>query len=343
MKLTFDDISIVPKYSEVTSRSLCDTSTKIGDIELKTPLIASPMDTVCGHVMARRMDELGGIGILHRFNSVEDNIDNGLWLEGANFHEGEHQYGLAVGVTYPEGIKMTLKEGYIHGHLSPTLVCIDVAHGHHKMVKDTIALIKDIDEDIHVMAGSICTASAAADLESWGADSLRVGIGNGSMCETRIRAGVGIPQVNAIIECRKETSISIISDGGCRTTGDVAKAIAMGADAVMIGSLFAGTKETPGHIQKMGQWPNEQLYKKYQGSASLRSKIARGEINNVEGNSRIIPYKGKVKRIVNDINDGLRSAMSYVGANNIKELQKNASFVQVSQAGLVEAQPHGLI
>ena len=111
----------------------------------------------------------------------------------------------------------------------------------------------------------------------------------------------------------------------------------------MIGSLFAGTKESPGHIQKMGQWPNEQLFKKYQGSASLDSKIARGESSNVEGNSKIIPYKGKVKRIVDDINDGLRSCMSYVGANNIRELQKNASFIRVSQAGQIEAKPHGLI
>ena len=126
------------------------------------------------------------------------------------------------------------------------------------MVKDTIALIKDIDEDILVMAGSICTASAAADLESWGADSLRVGIGNGSMCETRIRAGVGIPQVDAILDCKDYVGIPIISDGGCKTTGDIAKALALGADAVMIGSLFSGTKETPGIISKMGLWPNEQ-------------------------------------------------------------------------------------
>ncbi len=331
MKLTFDDISIVPRYSEITSRSLCDTSTKIGDIELGTPLIASPMDTVCGIDMAKRIDELGGIGILHRFCSVEDNIENGRWL-----FDNYIDYGLAVGVTNHEGIQMSLD------NLNPRLVCIDVAHGHHKMVKDTIEFIKNINEDIHVMAGSICTAQAAADLESWGADSLRVGVGNGSMCETRIRAGVGIPQVNAIISCKINSSIPIIADGGIRTTGDVAKALSIGADAVMIGSLFAGTKESPGHIQKMGMWPNEQLYKKYQGSASLDSKIARGESTNVEGNSKIIPYKGKVKRIVDDINDGLRSCMSYVGANNIRELQKNTSFIQVTQAGQIEAKPHGL-
>ena len=338
MKLTFDDMTIVPKYSEVMSRSLCDTSTKIGNIELGTPLIASPMDTVCGRSMANRITELGGLGILHRFMGWEDQLDIANELDRRSEHSAlKVHYGVAVGVKDEHRIAELIADA------KPSLMCIDVAHGHHIMVKNTIDFIRDLDSDIHIMAGSICTAKAAADLESWGADSLRVGIGNGSMCETRIRAGVGVPQVNAIIECKDETSISIISDGGCRTTGDVAKAIALGADAVMIGSLFAGTKETPGHIQKMGQWPNEQLFKKYQGSASIDSKIARGEINNVEGNSRIIPYKGKVKRIVNDINDGLRSAMSYVGANNIEEFQKNASFVQVSQAGQIEAKPHGLI
>jgi IMP dehydrogenase len=338
MKLTFDDISIVPKYSEVFTRSDCDTSNKIGNIELGTPLIASPMDTVCGPVMARRMHELGGIGILHRFCHEIEFHSNANELESV-IPQRNCQFGLAVGVNNPTKIRRTLES------TNPTLICIDVAHGHHKLVKDTISYIKDINEDIHVMAGSICTGEAAEDLLSWGADSLRVGVGNGSMCETRIRAGVGIPQVNAIIDCSIGINheIPIIADGGIRTTGDVAKALAIGADAVMIGSLFAGTKESPGHIQKMGMWPNEQLYKKYQGSASLDSKIARGETNNVEGNSRIIPYKGKVKRIVDDINDGLRSCMSYVGANNIRELQKNATFIRVSQAGQIEAKPHGLI
>jgi len=135
----------------------------------------------------------------------------------------------------------------------------------------------------------------------------------------------------------------IVADGGCKTVGDIPKAIALGADAVMIGSLFAGTKETPGNISKMGQWPNEQLYKKYQGSASIDSKTARGEeTKNVEGNSKITPYKGKVKRIVSDIEDGIKSAMSYVGAISIQDFTNKATFCRVTQAGQLEAKPHGL-
>ena len=333
MKLTFDDISIVPKYSEVGSRSLCDTSTKIGDIELGTPLIASPMDTVCGVDMAKRMDELGGLGIVHRFDKVENQMEGFLALE-----EDKIPYGVAVGV----GEKAKHRIDQLLSWTNLNVMCIDVAHGHHKMVKDTVNYIQDIDEDMHILAGNICTTDAAYDLEGWGVNSLRVGIGNGSMCETRIRAGVGIPQVNALQQCIDTVDIPIISDGGCKTTGDVAKALGLGADLVMIGSLFSGTKETPGIINKSGNWPNEQLYKKYQGSASIDSKLARGETNHVEGNSKIVPYKGKVKRIVDDINDGIRSSMSYVGALNLHEFRSKAEFVRVTPAGQLEAKPHGL-
>lgn len=332
-QLTFDDISIVPRYSEITSRNCCNTEVEYAGIELTQPLIASPMDTVCGFEMAKGLGELGGLGIIHRFNPIEDQLQGMLELEELNI-----PYGVAVGV----GEKAEHRIDQLLSWTNLDVMCIDVAHGHHKMVKDTIAYIKDIDEDIHVLAGNICTANAAWDLEGWGADSLRVGIGNGSMCETRIRAGVGIPQVNALQECIETVDIPIISDGGCKTTGDVAKALGLGSDLVMIGSLFAGTKETPGIINKSGMWPNEQLYKKYQGSASIDSKLARGETNHVEGNSKILPYKGKVKRIVDDINDGIRSSMSYVGALNLYEFKNKADFVRVTQAGQLEAKPHGL-
>ena len=332
--LTFDDISIAPKYSEITTRRNCNTEVSYAGIDLTIPLIASPMDTVCGYDMALTLSKLGGLGIVHRFMSWEKQVDTCHLLnrKGVN-------YGVAVGVNGDSEHRIA----EILGNSNPHLLCIDVAHGHHKMVKDTIHYIKDIDEDMHVLAGNICTAEAAYDLEGWGADSLRVGIGNGSMCETRIRAGVGIPQVNALEECLDAVDIPIISDGGCKTTGDVAKALGLGAELVMIGSLFAGTKETPGIINKSGMWPNETLYKKYQGSASIDSKLARGETNHVEGNSKILPYKGKVKRIVNDIEDGIRSSMSYVGARTLNEFKRKAEYVKVSQASQVEALPHGLI
>jgi IMP dehydrogenase len=322
-RLTFDDISIVPRYSEITSRNCCNTEVEYAGIELTQPLFE----------MAKGLGELGGLGIIHRFNPIEEQLQGMLELEELNI-----PYGVAVGV----GEKAEHRIDQLLSWTNLDVMCIDVAHGHHKMVKDTIAYIKDIDEDMHVLAGNICTTDAAWDLEGWGADSLRVGIGNGSMCETRIRAGVGIPQVNALLQCIETVDIPIISDGGCKTTGDVAKALGLGSDLVMIGSLFAGTKETPGIINKSGMWPNEQLYKKYQGSASIDSKLARGETNHVEGNSKILPYKGKVKRIVDDINDGIRSSMSYVGALNLYEFKNKVEFVRVTQAGQLEAKPHGL-
>lgn len=170
-----------------------------------------------------------------------------------------------------------------------------------------------------------------------------------SLCETRIRTGIGIPQVTALIDCIRgiEDSgidIPVIADGGIKTTGDVAKALSLGADTVMLGSLLAGTRESPGEIQRMGVWPNEQLFKKYRGSASAETKRAHGmEEKNVEGNSKLIPYKGKVGRIINDIHDGVRSSMSYVNATTIGEFHANAKHVLITQNGLIEAKPHLLL
>ena len=176
-----------------------------------------------------------------------------------------------------------------------------------------------------------------------GADAVRIGIGNGSLCETRIRTGVGIPQVSALIDCVSVAGgygTPVIAVGGIRNIGDVCKGLACGADSIMLGSLLSGTKETPGTIEKIGEWPNEQLHKKYRGSASLDSKKSRGDNKNVEGNHKVIPYKGKVKRIINGIQEGLRSSFSYVGANNISEFHSKVKLVEVTRAGQVEALPH---
>jgi|7_EtaG_2_1085326.scaffolds.fasta_scaffold18943_6 IMP dehydrogenase len=334
-KLTYDDISIIPSYSEVISRSLCDTSIDFTDTILSTPIIASPMDTICGYEMCVEMYKLGGIGILHRFMSINEQVEICQKLD-----IDKCRYGVAIGVNGDSYERVNR----ILSSCNPSFICIDVAHGHHFKVGEMIKYLKH-GSDIHIMAGSIVTVKAALDLMDWGADSLRVGIGNGSMCETRIRAGVGIPQASAIKDIFDlDLGIQIIADGGCKTTGDVAKALALGADAVIIGSLFSGTKETPGNIIKMGMWPNEQLYKKYQGSASIESKLARGEESkNVEGNSKLTLYKGKVKRIYDDIRDGICSAMSYVGAFNMEEFSGKVEFVEITSAGQIEAQPHGVI
>lgn len=340
MSLTYDDISIIPTWSGISSRGECELYTDIGEYSLATPLIASPMDTVCGVNMCIELSKLGGMGVLHRFQSIDEQVDMCDEIDA----NGVHNYMAAIGVGNSgiDRLDKLLKYSQVRG------VCIDVANGHHSLPMEMTSYIKSEYPDIHVMVGNIVSKAGAMDLIKEGADTLRVGIGNGSMCETRIRAGVGVPQATALNDIysfleEELLDVALVADGGIKTTGDVAKALALGADAVMIGSLFSGTKETPGSIAKTGQWPNEKLFKKYQGSASIESKVARGEeVKNVEGNSKITPYKGKVSRIVQDINDGVRSSMSYVGAINLEEFRNNAKFCRVTQAGQIEAQPHGL-
>ena len=195
-------------------------------------------------------------------------------------------------------------------------------------------------QGVEVIAGNIATGEGARFLCEQGADGIRAGIGNGSLCETRIRTGVGVPQVSALLDivnvCDK-FDVPVIADGGIRYIGDVCKGLACGADSVMLGSLLSGTKETPGTIEKIGKWPNEQLFKKYRGSASRDSK---GSDKNVEGNHKVIPYKGKTIRILSDIKDGIRSSFSYVGANDISEYHSKVEFVEVTQSGVKEAHPH---
>jgi IMP dehydrogenase len=179
-------------------------------------------------------------------------------------------------------------------------------------------------------------------------DAVRVGVGNGAVCETRIRTGVGTPQATAVFDCistleKYKFDVPVIADGGVRFPSDVAKALALGAKTVMIGSLFSGTKETPGILHKEGMWPNERLYKRYSGEASFDKKLRGGEkTNNVEGNSKRVPYKGKLKRIVNDIMEGVRSSMSYVGAESLSEYCEEdcTRFVEVTVSGMREAMPH---
>jgi IMP dehydrogenase len=224
------------------------------------------------------------------------------------------------------------------------VILIDVAHGHHKNVKDMIKWIKSNHINIDVIAGSVATYKGTEDLINWGADAIRVGVGNGSMCTTRIETGFGVPSVTAIEEACgaafKSGDVPIIADGGIRSAGDIAKAIAVGADSVMLGSLLAGTVEAPGSILEKGN----HLYKRYRGSASLETKSTHGlSARNVEGESTTIPFKGGVKFIIMKLQDGLRSALSYSGSDNIFDFQINAHYVIVTNAGMVEAKPHGLL
>jgi IMP dehydrogenase len=338
---TFDDIQIIPKYSEIESRSQCElTSRFTKKYVIGTPLVASPMDTVTEYGMALAIASYGGVGIIHRFMSIEKQAN-----QVRKVKEQEKLVSAAIGATgdYQERAIALSNAGAI-------VLLIDVAHGNTKQVCDAIKWCKEnLPDYVDIIAGNVATYEGALNLAEWGADAIRVGIGNGSLCETRIRTGIGIPQVTALIECIRAVEesgidVPIIADGGIKMTGDVAKALSIGADSVMIGSLLAGTRESPGEIHRMGMWPNEQLFKKYRGSASAEVKQVHGlEEKNVEGNSKLIPYKGKVERIINDIRDGVRSSMSYVNAKNIPQFHTNCEHVLITQNGLIEAKPHLLL
>ena len=349
--LTYDDINIVPKYSELKSRSEVDlTSNLTKNIKLQIPIVSSPMDTITEYEMAYGMWNHGGVGFIHRFMEIDKqskmilnlkeeieshwkgmkdlDISNKQWFENPPL-------GAAIGVTgdWLERAKELVFSGC-------NVLLIDVAHGHHKLIGDAIGKIKRDISNIEVIAGSIATSDAARQLCEWGADGVRVGIGNGSLCETRIRTGVGVPSITSILDCASvcdNFGVPVIADGGIRNVGDSCKSLGAGADCFMLGSLLSGTKETPGEIEKVGKWPNEQLHKKYRGSASRDSK---GNDKNVEGNHKVILYKGKIKRILHDITDGIRSSCSYVGASNLEEFRSLVEFIKVTDAGIIEAQPH---
>ena len=370
---TYDDINIIPKYSDIEHRDKINISTRFTKKTLlDVPIVSSPMDTITEYDMANEMLEWGGVGVIHRFMSIEkqsrqmkqlkyqfdsyfsqdekdwdkeyeeatedDDRELILHIMDGNDRWSKRPLCAAIGVT--EDYLERARELELNGC---NVLLIDVAHGHHKLVGDAIEEIKTRLPSIEVIAGSVATGEACEYLCEKGADSIRVGIGNGSLCETRIRTGVGIPQVTALIDCAfvaDTYSTPIIADGGVRNIGDVCKGLACGADSIMLGSLLSGTKETPGTIEKIGEWPNEMLHKKYRGSASLDSKHDRGDDKNIEGNHKVIPYKGKVKRILKDTQEGIRSAFSYVGTNNISEFHSKVELIEVTRAGNLEGKPH---
>ena len=322
---------MTPKYSEIASRQEVDISSYLTKKEkLTLPFIASPMDTVCETMMASMLAKKGGIGCIHRFMSIEDQSNI---IKVLRKTDNSHKTMAAIGANGD-----FLERAFELDKAGVDFLLIDVAHGHHKNVKDALSLLKS-RFSLAVIAGNIATSQAAISLTDWGADCLRVGIGGGSLCTTRIKTGFGIPNISTIqnisdILQLNNLNIPIIADGGIRSSGDIAKALAAGADTVMLGSLLAGTFESPGDILKDG-------YKRYRGSASLETKIKHGQKErNVEGVSTRIKYKGTVEKVIDSLADGLRSAFSYTGARNISQYHAKAEFVYVTNAGMKEAKPH---
>lgn len=346
--LTFDDVQIIPSYSEIRSREDVNLRTKLSrNYELEIPLIAAPMDTVVNVDVAHRLWRMGGIGIIHRFMSVEEQVNQIVHLSDKIQEDmetgkyGPYPYsniGAAIGAN---GDAIDRAINLIEA--GANIIVIDVAHGHHLHVKNTIQeLLKlKIEYPFDIIAGSIATSDAALDLQDWGADALRVGVGGGSVCETRIRTGIGVPQLQSIIDIVRVANIPVISDGGIRYPGDVAKALAAGADTVMIGSLFAGTDEAPGEVFVSGQWPNNKKLKIYRGLASATTKLKyAGAASHVEGASKMIETRGPIDVMIDDLTDGVKSSMSYVGASTLQEFRAQSRFLRITLSGLAEAHPH---
>lgn len=335
--LTYDDIQLIPAFSSIESRSTIDLSTQLTtNYRIKVPLIASPMDTVCDGEMAVAMAQLGGVGCIHRFNTIEEQVGEIRFITAHPF-DAEMWPSWTMPIMAAVGANgdylERAQELVIAG---ANIILIDVAHGYHKFVIDAIHNLKNnLPSHVDVIAGNVATGGAALRLQDAGADAIRVGIGGGSLCTTRIKTGFGVPNVTSLQDCASVVSVPVIACGGIRSSGDIAKALGVGANSVILGSLIAGTKEAPGAIIEK----QNGLYKRYRGAASLETKSVHGQAKrNVEGESTVVPFKGGVKFIIEGLLDGLRSALSYAGANNLREYFPE--YVVVTQAGVNEARPH---
>lgn len=331
--LTFNDISLVPgQISTLNHRSEADTSTEFLGLKLKLPVISSPMESVTGIEMCTELGRVGGLGILNRFDNSFQRIVDSPYLT-------EYIKAISIGTDLVNIDKL----GYILDLFKTRpLICLDTANAANRLVLDTALIIKNNFPDIKIIVGNIAfnnyfDISNEFDLLTElnrCCDAIRVGIGNGSVCSTSVRTGVGVGQVSSlvnIISLKKylELPIKIIADGGLTTPGDICKALALGADAVMLGRMLSGTKEAPGEVIKF----NGALYKKYRGSASYGVK---GTNKYVEGEETLVEYKGSVEDVINSIKDGLQSSMAYMNAHNLKEFTEKAYFTLLSHSSYME-------
>ena len=327
---SFGDVLLVPQYSEIISRKEVDLSCKVSkDVTVEIPIISSPMDTVTGVEMAVAMSQAGGLGILHRYNSP---LEQQKMAKEA-LQEGKY-VAAAIGVTgdYVERATLLIKSGV-------QILCLDIAHGHHTLMRHALSVLRNtFGHQIHLMAGNVATLEGFNDLSDWGADSIRVGIGGGSICSTRIQTGHGVPTFQSIVDCSfSDRDTLLIADGGIKNSGDITKALAAGADLVMVGSLLAGTDQSPGEVISR----NGEKFKAYRGMASKEAQIEwRGHFASIEGVSSAVPCKGDVSRVLKELETGIRSGLSYTGANNISELQSKSKFIEQTQAGQLESSAH---
>ncbi len=331
--LTFDDVLIVPSKSDVKSRRDPQLTSRLTKkLQIETPIISANMDTITESEMAVAMNHLGAVGILHRFVSVEDQV---RFVETVK-QSGARILAASIGVNgdYKERAQALVRAGV-------TVMTIDIAHGHSSQMMDVMKWLKDSHPEVEIIAGNLAMPDAARDLIEAGADAIKVGIGPGSMCTTRIITGAGVPQLTAIALCAEVADsygVPVIADGGIKTSGDIVKAFAAGASTVMLGSMLSGTIETPGEIQN-GR-------KHYRGMASKSAQVSwRGGVPEgmaPEGESTFVNVKGHVKHVISELTGGIRSGMSYINATSISEIREKARFIEISPAGIHESLAHGL-
>ena len=332
--LTYDDVLLVPKYSDIRTRSDIDISNTLDDnISLRLPIIASPMDTVSGFEMASYLSKVGALAVLHRYMSVADQA-----TAVTNLKE---ETGSVIGAAIGTGTDGQTRANIL-ASVGTDVLCVDVAHGHHVAVRNIIEYMRSDSrfDNVHIMAGNVATPEAVADLATWGAHSVRIGIGGGSICSTRIQTGHGVPTLQSVMDCASaadEHGVKIIADGGIRNSGDIVKSFAAGADFAMIGSILGGTEEAPGRIITMGG----SKYKEYRGMASAEAQMEwRGRTASLEGVSSMVPYKGPVAPIIRQLENGIRSGFSYSGARSFEQFQNVAEMIQQTPAGQMESSTH---
>ena len=341
--LTFDDVTLIPQYSSVLPSETITYTKLAHNLNLQIPLMSSAMDTVTESKMAIALSKSGGIGIIHRNLSIEKQVQEVKKVKKNNF-----LVGAAIGVNSKD-----IERADELSKAKVDMIIIDTAHGHTQKVLFMIKKIKKKLKKCVICAGNIATGKAAKFLADSGVDIVKVGIGPGSICTTRLVTGIGVPQLSAVLQVKKALKnykTRIISDGGIKFSGDIAKAIAAGADAVMIGSLFSGTTESPGKIFKQ----KGKLFKNFRGMGSVGAmsigsadRYYQKKFKNVskyvpEGVEGIVKFKGPVNKIIYNLIGGLKSSMGYLGAKTIKDLQKKGEFVKITKAGFYESMVHNV-
>ncbi len=317
----YDDISLIPRrISSLAHRSDASPSVTLGPVTLEVPIVGSPMPDVCGPEMCDALAEVGALGILHRFQPVEDQVAQ--FGEAAR-RRGTTAVGAALGITgdFQERFAALVGAGC-------RIVCLDTANGAHRQVGASLVWAREQSADVTIMAGNVASAEGFTWLEDRGADAIRVGIAGGSVCETRTETAVFVPTPYAVVEAaRVRRRALIIGDSGVRNPSDLCKLLALGADAVMVGSALAGTGEAPGRVIVV----DGKKFKIMRGAASfsVQQQAGRDEPEYVEGAETLVPYKGRVHGVIARYVAGLRSSMSYMDARSLDEYRANVDFVRL--------------